>query len=280
MCTIPIMKMRTHHATFALILVANVHATHASSVPGPGEPLDFSGRCNEPGHSWDAYWQAYGHFASTDRKAHVLARILVGRIGPRTGDRIAASFEEIRIDTGTSDARIAFRLEGTRGAQTRTQRWSDRYRAIPPGGGSPVTKRYRTDPHGVMRWTRYRGKRRDEEHTYAETLRIDAQGWGGDDAVRLRLRVRIGSSEQVLDGPVVNGIGNFLGLDPPRAKALSLRETLRPGQRGGLWDWLRHGYRYRGCHRWREAIHAAFRRETQEQRIPPSPNENRLSSPP
>ena len=126
------------------LALAGMEGPHAQGTrfgkgAGPGVVLDFGARCSEPGHSWGGYWQAYGHFASADGRAQVLARILVGRIGVQSGERIAAALEDVVIRTGRGGMEVAFRLEGSgiRGGEAQASAWSTRYRASPRGGGYP-----------------------------------------------------------------------------------------------------------------------------------------------
>ena len=247
----------------------HAQGTRFSKGAGPGAVLDFGARCSEPGHSWGGYWQAYGHFASADGRAQVLARILVGRIGVRSGERIAAALEDVVIRTGRGGMEVAFRLEGSgiRGGEAQTSAWSTRYRASPRGGGYPEPWAYETNAQGELRWSRFPRKGSAEErHAHPETLELDARSWDARETVRLRMWVRTGEGEapQALDGPVLKEVGAYLGLEPPETKELGLAETLDPTEKGGLWGWFRHAYRYRDCHEWREAARAAFYREADE----------------
>ncbi len=256
--------------TLSLALVgmqAQAQGSRLGKAAGPQEALDFSTRCSEPGHSWGGHWQTYGRFASADGHAQVLAKILVGRIGARSGNTIAAAIEDALIRTGRRSTEVAFRLEGIgiRGGQAHTSAWSNRYKASPPGGGYPEPRTYTTNAHGELRWSRRpRTGSVEKRHAYAhaQALVIDARGWDARETIRLRMWVHTagGGAPRALDGPVLNEVGTYLGLQPPKMRELRLKEALDPSEKGGLWGWFRHAWRYRKCHKWREAAREAFYR--------------------
>ena len=225
-------------------------------------PLRFNHLCSESGRSYGAYRQAYAFFekrSPEDRyEALVLANVNVGWIaGPPGPNGVSLSIEKKRLALPPEwyDATfgLALQLVAVKTQQAITGPVLTRYVQIASGQGGE--KEYRLSATGELDWVRFMEPEESDadpvnEHHHPPELRLygkDIPGLDGDYALNLVLENTRTRARVALEGPVLENFPALLQIKKPQSGVLGFAQAMNPLQKGGVWDWLRTGWRYRNC---------------------------------
>ena len=251
-------------------------------------PLRFDHLCSELGHGYGAYRQAYAFFekrSPDDRyEALVLANVHVGWIaGPPGPNGVSLKIEEKRLALPSEwygdPFGLALQLVSVKTQQAITGPVLTHYVHVTPGHGEE--KEYRLSATGELDWVRFmepeeRATQADKYHRHPPELHLygkDIPGLEGDYALNLVLENTRTSARVTLEGPVLENLPALLQIEKPQSGVLGFAQTMNPLQQGGVWSWLRTGWRYRNCIQLRkQAKQELDRRFTRPPFSPPSPH--------
>ena len=250
-------------------------------------PLRFDHLCSELGHGYGAYRQAYAFFekrSPDDRyEALVLANVHVGWIaGPPGPNGISLLIEKKRLALPSEwygdPFGLALQLVAVKTQQAITGPVLTRYVHVTPDQGGE--KVYRLSTTGELDWVRFvepeeRDPQADKEHRHPPELRLygkDIPGLEGDYALNLVLENTRTGARVTLEGPVLENLPALLQIEKPQSGVLGFAQAMNPFQQGGVWSWLRTGWRYRNCIQLRkQAKQELDRRFARPPFSPPSP---------
>ena len=250
-------------------------------------PLRFDHLCSELGHGYGAYRQAYAFFEkrSPDERyeALVLANVHVGWIaGPPGPNGISLLIEKKRLALPSEwygdPFGLALQLVAVKTQQAITGPVLTRYVHVASDQGGE--KEYRLSTTGELDWVRFvepeeRDPQADKEHRHPPELRLygkDIPGLEGDYALNLVLENTRTGARVTLEGPVLENLPALLQIEKPQSGVLGFAQAMNPFQQGGVWSWLRTGWRYRNCIQLRkQAKQELDRRFTRPPFSPPSP---------
>lgn len=233
-----------------------------SAVFDRDHPLRFDHLCSELGHSYSAYRQAYAFFEKRSPEgryeALVLAKVNVGWIaGPPGPNGVSLIIEKKRLALPPEwyDATfgLALQLVAVKTQWAITGPVLTRYVQVASGQGGE--KEYRLSATGELEWVRFmepeeRDTQLTKEHRHPSELRLygkDIPGLDGDYALNLVLENTQTRARVTLEGPVLENLPALLQIKKPQSGALGFAQAMNPFQKGGMWDWLRTGWRYRNC---------------------------------
>ena len=225
-------------------------------------PLRFNHLCSESGRSYGAYRQAYALFekrSPEDRyEALVLANVNVGWIaGPPGPNGVSLIIEKKRLALAPEwyDATfgLALQLVAVKTQQAITGPVLTRYVQVAPSQGGE--KEYQLSATGKLDWVRFMEPEESDadpvkEHRHPPELRLygkDIPGLDGDYALNLVLENTRTRARVTLEGPVLENFPALLQIKKPQSGVLGFAQAMNPLQKGGVWDWLRTGWRYRNC---------------------------------
>ena len=225
-------------------------------------PLRFDHLCSEPGRSYGAYRQAYAFFEKRlpegRYEALVLANVSVGWIaGPPGPNGVSLIIEKKRLALPPEwyDATfgLALQLVAVKTQQAITGPVLTRYVQVASGQGGE--KEYRLSATGELDWVRFMEPEESDaapvkEHRHPPELRLygkDIPGLDGDYALNLVLENTRTRTRMTLEGPVLENFPALLQIKKPQSGVLGFAQAMNPLQKGGVWDWLRTGWRYRNC---------------------------------
>ena len=250
-------------------------------------PLRFDHLCSELGHGYGAYRQAYAFFekrSPDDRyEALVLANVHVGWIaGPPGPNGISLLIEKKRLALPSEwygdPFGLALQLVAVKTQQAITGPVLTRYVHVASDQGGE--KVYRLSTTGELDWVRFvepeeRDPQADKEHRHPPELRLygkDIPGLEGDYALNLVLENTRTGARVTLEGPVLENLPALLQIEKPQSGVLGFAQAMNPFQQGGVWSWLRTGWRYRNCIQLRkQAKQELDRRFARPPFSPPSP---------
>ena len=250
-------------------------------------PLRFDHLCSELGHGYGAYRQAYAFFekrSPDDRyEALVLANVHVGWIaGPPGPNGVSLLIEKKRLALPSEwygdPFGLALQLVAVKTQQAITGPVLTRYVHVTPDQGGE--KEYRLSTTGELDWVRFvepeeRDPQADKEHRHPPELRLygkDIPGLEGDYALNLVLENTRTGARVTLEGPVLENLPALLQIEKPQSGVLGFAQAMNPFQQGGVWSWLRTGWRYRNCIQLRkQAKQELDRRFARPPFSPPSP---------
>ncbi len=251
-------------------------------------PLRFDHLCSELGHGYGAYRQAYAFFekrSPDDRyEALVLANVHVGWIaGPPGPNGISLLIEKKRLALPSEwygdPFGLALQLVAVKTQQAITGPVLTRYVHVASDQGGE--KVYRLSTTGELDWVRFvepeeRDPQADKEHRHPPELRLygkDIPGLEGDYALNLVLENTRTGARVTLEGPVLENLPALLQIEKPQSGVLGFAQAMNPFQQGGVWSWLRAGWRYRNCIQLRkQAKQELDRRFARPPFSPPSPH--------
>ena len=251
-------------------------------------PLRFDHLCSELGHGYGAYRQAYAFFEkrSPDERyeALVLANVHVGWIaGPPGPNGVSLPIEKKRFalppEWYGDPFGLALQLVSVKTQQAITGPVLTHYVHVTPGHGEE--REYRLSASGELDWVRFvepeeRDPQADKEHRHPPELYLygkDIPGLEGDYALNLVLENTQTHARVTLEGPVLENLPALLQIEKPQSGVLGFAQAMNPFQQGGVWSWLRTGWRYRNCIQLRkQAKQELDRRFTRPPFSPPSPH--------
>ena len=251
-------------------------------------PLRFDHLCSELGHGYGAYRQAYAFFekrSPDDRyEALVLANVHVGWIaGPPGPNGISLLIEKKRLALPSEwygdPFGLALQLVAVKTQQAITGPVLTRYVHVASDQGGE--KVYRLSTTGELDWVRFvepeeRDPQADKEHRHPPELRLygkDIPGLEGDYALNLVLENTRTGARVTLEGPVLENLPALLQIEKPQSGVLGFAQAMNPFQQGGVWSWLRAGWRYGNCIQLRkQAKQELDRRFARPSFSPPSPH--------
>ena len=251
-------------------------------------PLSFDHLCSELGHGYGAYRQAYAFFEkrSPDERyeALVLANVHVGWIaGPPGPNGVSLLIEKKRLALPSEwygdPFGLALQLGAVKTQQAITGPVLTHYVHVTPGHGEE--KEYRLSATGELDWVRFMepeesDTQADKYHRHPPELHLygkDIPGLEGDYALNLVLENTRTSARVTLEGPVLENLPALLQIEKPQSGVLGFAQAMNPFQQGGVWSWLRTGWRYRNCIQLRkQAKQELDRRFTRPPFSPPSPH--------
>ena len=251
-------------------------------------PLSFDHLCSELGHGYGAYRQAYAFFEkrSPDERyeALVLANVHVGWIaGPPGPNGVSLPIEKKRLALPSEwygdPFGLALQLVAVKTQQAITGPVLTHYVHVASDQGGE--KEYRLSASGELDWVRFvepeeRDPQADKYHRHPPELHLygkDIPGLEGDYALNLVLENSRTSARVTLEGPVLKNLPALLQIEKPQSGVLGFAQAMNPFQQGGVWSWLRTGWRYRNCIQLRkQAKQELDRRFTRPPFSPPSPH--------
>lgn len=224
--------------------------------------LRFDHLCSELGRSYGAYRQAYALFEKRSPEgryeALVLANVYVGWIaGPPGPNGVSLSIEKKRLALPPEwyDATfgLALQLVAVKTQQAITGPVLTRYVQVASGQGGE--KEYRLSATGELDWVRFmepeeRDTQLAKEHRHPPELHLygkDIPGLDGNYALNLVLEDTQTRARVTLEGPVLENLPALLHIEKPQSGVLGFAQAMNPLQQGGVWSWLRTGWRYRNC---------------------------------
>ena len=225
-------------------------------------PLRFDHLCSELGHGYGAYRQAYAFFEKRSPEgryeALVLANVHVGWIaGPPGPNGVSLLIEKKRLALPSEwygdPFGLALQLVAVKMQQAISGPVLTRYVQVASGQGGE--KEYRLSASGELDWVRFvepeeRDPQADKEHRHPPELHLygkDIPGLEGDYALNLVLENTRTSARMTLEGPVLENLPALLQIEKPQSGVLGFAQAMNPFQQGGVWSWLRTGWRYRNC---------------------------------
>ena len=222
----------------------------------PGDTIVFDRFCAE---EEDYQLRAFAIMESEDRAARALVRIVTGYFSPSNPEvSIGAQLLELALDGGAAWSSTDFSLQllADDGQRESASLQLDQYHSSMPGG-MPVSVPFVADTSGRLQWRNFAepGAARtgdDERFNFTDGFALDAGELGLGDAAAdiglgLRLRRIDGGAEILLAGPSIRIPDVIREMAPPEFETLGLLETFNPFQRGGVFDWLGRGFKYRNC---------------------------------
>ena len=250
-------------------------------------PLSFDHLCSELGHGYGAYRQAYAFFEkrSPDERyeALVLANVHVGWIaGPPGPNGISLLIEKKRFalppEWYGATFGLALQLGTVKTQQAITGPVLTHYVHVTPGHGEE--KEYRLSATGELDWVRFMepeesDTQADKYHRHPPELHLygkDIPGLEGDYALNLVLENTRTSARVTLEGPVLENLPTLLQIEKPQSGVLGFAQAMNPFQQGGVWSWLRTGWRYRNCIQLRKQAKQELDRRFTPPFSPPSPH--------
>ena len=252
-------------------------------------PLSFDHLCSELGHGYGAYRQAYAFFEKRSPEgryeALVLAKVHVGWIaGPPGPNGVSLPIEKKRFalppEWYGDPFGLALQLVSVKTQQAITGPVSTSYLHSTPGH-YPVDKEYRLSATGELDWVRFvepeeRDPQADKYHRHPPELHLygkDIPGLEGNYALNLVLENTQTHARMTLEGPVLENLPALLQIEKPQSGVLGFAQAMNPLQQGGVWSWLRTGWRYRNCIQLRkQAKQELDRRFARPPFSPPSPH--------
>ena len=276
--------------TTAFVLSASIalgQQQAGTAVFDRDHPLSFDHLCSELGHGYGAYRQAYAFFEkrSPDERyeALVLANVHVGWIaGPPGPNGVSLLIEKKRFalppEWYGDPFGLALQLGAVKTQRAITGPVLTHYVHVTPGHGEE--KEYRLSATGELDWVRFMEPEEsdtqvDKYHRHPPELHLygkDIPGLEGDYALNLVLENSRTSARVTLEGPVLKNLSALLQIEKPQSGVLGFAQAMNPFQQGGVWSWLRTGWRYRYCIQLRkQAKQELDRRFTRPPFSPPSP---------
>ncbi len=251
--------------TALFLLYASIALGQHQAGPGVFDrdhPLRFDHLCSELGHSYGAYRQAYAFFEKRSSEgryeALVLAKVNVGWIaGPPGPNGVSLIIEKKRLALPPEwyDATfgLALQLVAVNTQQASSGPVLTRYVQVASGQGGE--KEYQLSATGELDWVRFmepeeRDPQADKEHRHPPELHLygkDIPGLEGDYTLNLVVENSRTSARVTLEGPVLENLPALLQVEKPQSGVLGFAQALNPLQQGGVWSWLRTGWRYRNC---------------------------------
>ena len=225
-------------------------------------PLRFDHLCSELGHSYGAYRQAYAFFEKRSPEgryeALVLAKVNVGWIaGPPGPNGVSLIIEKKRLALPPEwyDATFGLALQLVAVKTQRAISGPVLTRYIQVASGQGGEREYRLSATGELDWVRFAEPEESDadpvkEHRHPPELRLygkDIPGLEGDYALNLVLENTRTRARVTLEGPVLEKLPALLQIKKPQSGVLGFAQAMNPFQKGGMWDWLRTGWRYRNC---------------------------------
>ena len=253
-----------------------------------GHSLSFAHLCSELGHGYDAYWQAYAFFeqpATDDRyRALVLAKVRVGWVaGAQALNGVALDIEKKRFalppEWYGDPFGLALQLVAVQTQQTITGPIATSH--LYSTGNYPEDKEYQLSATGELDWVQFvepeeRDAKADNTYNHSPELHVYSENIPAlEESYRLNMVVENTrtSARLTLEGPVLKNLPALLQIEKPQYGVLGLAQVMNPFQQGGVWDWLRTGWRYRNCiQRRKQAKQELDRRFTRRPFIPSSPH--------
>ena len=227
-------------------------------------PLRFDHLCSEPGRSYGAYRQTYALFEKRSPEgryeALVLANVYVGWIaGPPGPNGVSLIIEKKRLALPPEwyDATfgLALQLVAVKAQRAISGPVLTRYIQVAPNPDQGGEREYRLSTTGELDWVRFAEPEESDadpvkEHRHPPELRLygkDIPGLEGDYALNLVLEHTRTRARVTLEGPVLENLPSLLQIKKPQSGVLGFAQAMNPFQKGGMWDWLRTGWRYRNC---------------------------------
>ena len=235
-------------------------------VHEPGGSVGYTRTCaNEKPYTV----QAYSRMESKDGRAAALVRMVTGYAAPaRSGIMVWADLVDLDIRAGKGWARVSFSLKLK--AQAKGNK------AV---SGAPVTDYPASEPHepptqrdfvttasGRARWLEFAENgdgNPDETYRISPFIAVPAAALGvsGPDtpiATALVVTNLKSGKKLFLHGPSLRIPKRVWKMKPPKFKAMGLLATLNPLAKGGLWQTLRHGFKYDHCIKERRSAKQRF----------------------
>ena len=227
-------------------------------------PLNFNHLCSEVDYQFSASWQSYAFFEksqlSEKYKVLILAEVSVGWIrGPMGPNGINIRMEKFQIENffewaGESFS-LALQVTNLRTGKSVTGDFSEIFSFSRPGGFDGGTSRYALFEDGSFYWEKFiepEEQKDSQENIYyhTEDIQVIAENIPHPEdsqSLAIVLQNSKTQSQLVLKGPVLNDLKSRLQIENPKPQTLGFLQTINPFQKGGLWDVLQTGYRYRNC---------------------------------
>ncbi len=219
-------------------------------------PLDFNHYCSGKGLSYSGYWEAYALFESQDnsnKKAIVVGSVVVGWFGIKlnlnkfqmrsfrhwAGHRLGIALQIVNLRTG----QIVIGEFATSFSHTRNSLYGD--------------TEYQMSLRGDLDWENFtepevedRTSKERREKKSSKGILISSQNLSypqDNHSLYLLVENRNTGNTIVLNGPVIEDLEKRLKVKRPDLNELGCLQVLNPFQTAGLWDWLRHAFRYNDC---------------------------------
>ena len=257
---------------FAVVLLS-LAGSLAWAQPGVmlfdrNHPLHFDHRCSEPRSSGYPYHRAPALFekpaasqsaSGESYEGMVLANVLVGWIGGVGGvSGVRLRPTNVRLELPMSwhgdEFGLALQLTDLETQTAVTGAFATEYRRSAPRA-APARYRYRVAETGHVDWARWWPASSDvtrAEQSFSDSLPIEVAAkdlTARTHAQQLALVLQNTRTEArlTLEGPVLDNLDSLLPIEKPTPRSLGLLASLNPFQRGGVWNWLGNGWRYRKC---------------------------------
>ena len=232
--------------------------------------MHFNHFCSELDYKREVSRQAYAFFeknhSAKNYKALLLGEVFAGWVpGPDAYQKgLGLSIEKMQIKSLTDWAgdsfSIALQMQNSRTRQEITGPFSATFfhsKSKDSGSHSyPEDKQYTLSDEGSLDWERFtepkdkNQKAHKKEYKGSKRIYVYSRELINlEDEYRLNLilkSIKTGSTVK-LQGPTLKGLKSLLNIEGPVFRTLGFWEAMNPFQKGGVWDWLRTGYRYKDC---------------------------------
>ena len=238
-------------------------------VHEPGGSVGFTRTCAD---ERPYVVQAYARMESKDGRAAALVHMVTGyTVGTGPATMVWADLVDLDIRAGKGWARVPFSLKIKAQAKGKAKA-----KAV---SGTPVKDYHASESHeyptqrdfvttasGRARWLEFAEAgdgNPDETFRISPFIAVSAAALGvsGPDtpiATALVVTNLKSGKELVLHGPSLRIPKRVWKMKPPKFKAMGLLETLNPVAEGGLWQTLRHGFKYKHCIKERRSAKQRF----------------------
>ena len=229
------------------------------------QKMNFNHLCSELDHEHKVSRRAYAFFekdhSDRDYKALLLGEVFVGWVNYHVKG-LSFSIEKMRIESLANWAgdsfSIALQMQNSRTKQEIIGPFSKTffYSDSKSSGSYPEERQYTLSDEGSLYWEKLiepedenkkarKGEYKGSEGIYVSSL--EATSLEDEHSLHIILKNTKTGFTIKLQGPALNGLKSLLDVEKPVLRVLGFWETMNPFQKGGLWDWLKTGYRYRDC---------------------------------
>lgn len=226
--------------------------------------LHFKHVCSEANYQYEGNWQAYSFFESFHTyKMLVLGEVLVGWVkGPYDlQPGISFRMEKMRLSemTDWTGDRLAFalRVENIRTKKQVTGDFANSFLHYIPGTSSPQLAEYIISDQGTLDWEQFMELKpnnswpgtQENKQSGKIVIKTADINYPAEDYILYLVVQNLNTKEEIaLQGPILINPQALLKNTPkPEARALTFKQTINPGQKGGLLDWISFGPRYKDC---------------------------------
>lgn len=238
----------------------NCEALKTFTLAGFSQPLAFDHHCSKENLS-SGHWQAYALFENqgdADQKALAVGQVKIGWVsGIQKIQGLRLSLEKIKMQSFSSwtghNLSLAFQAVNLQRNESVTGEFVEKFFHIKRR--TSRQEHFQVSPHGDLEWEQFIEPEEKTEENKGESKMLEIPQIPADninfpeEEHSLHLLIKNQGTEEILtlQGPVLKNLDEILKVEYPESGVLGFFDVLNPFQKGGLWDVLQTGFRYRDC---------------------------------